>query len=178
MRRSVAAHIVFESDQWFHGVLQIAVSAMTPAQLDEELIVCRNGHRIDVEEIATAHDGRVHLVNSGPGRYTVDYQATLTGQARPPTVTTSDRVTFLRPSRYAESDRLAATARDEFYAIEGASDLLAAVSSWVGSRLSYVPGSSGPTSGAVDTLLARQGCAGTTPISWSPCSGPWMSRPG
>ena len=31
------------------------------------------------------------------------------------------------------------------------------MSSWVGSRLSYVPGSSGPTDGSVDTLLLRQG---------------------
>ena len=31
------------------------------------------------------------------------------------------------------------------------------VSSWVGSRLSYVPGSSGPTDGATDTLLAGAG---------------------
>jgi transglutaminase-like putative cysteine protease len=31
------------------------------------------------------------------------------------------------------------------------------VSSWVGTKLSYVPGSSGPTDGAVQTLLRRQG---------------------
>jgi len=31
------------------------------------------------------------------------------------------------------------------------------VSSWVGSRLSYVPGSSLPTDGAVQTLLGREG---------------------
>jgi transglutaminase-like putative cysteine protease len=31
------------------------------------------------------------------------------------------------------------------------------VSSWVGSRLQYVVGSSGPTEGAVDTMLKRQG---------------------
>ena len=31
------------------------------------------------------------------------------------------------------------------------------MSSWVGTKLSYVPGSSGPTDGAVQTLLRRQG---------------------
>ena len=31
------------------------------------------------------------------------------------------------------------------------------MSSWVGSRLQYVVGSSGPTEGAVDTMLKRQG---------------------
>ena len=36
-------------------------------------------------------------------------------------------------------------------------DILAAVSSWVGTQLEYVSGSSGPTDGAVDTLLAGRG---------------------
>ena len=40
---------------------------------------------------------------------------------------------------------------------EGVKDLLDAVSSWVGSRLSYVAGSSKPIDGAVDTYLSRQG---------------------
>ena len=36
-------------------------------------------------------------------------------------------------------------------------DTLAAISSWVGTQLQYLPGSSGPTDGAVDTLLAAKG---------------------
>ena len=35
--------------------------------------------------------------------------------------------------------------------------LLEAVSSWVGTRLDYVPGSSGPTDGATETLLGGAG---------------------
>ena len=46
--------------------------------------------------------------------------------------------------------------RAEFAGLEGA-PLLDAVSSWVGTELSYVPGWSQPTDGAVETLLARQG---------------------
>ena len=53
-------------------------------------------------------------------------------------------MTFLRPSRYAESDRLAAVARAEFDGLAPGPDLLAAISSWVGTRLSYLPGSSRP----------------------------------
>lgn len=48
-------------------------------------------------------------------------------------------------------------AHAEFAGISGAAALLAAVSSWVGTRLRYVPGSSGPTDGAVQALLRRQG---------------------
>lgn len=48
-------------------------------------------------------------------------------------------------------------AQAEFAGITDPGELLAAVSSWVGSRLYYVAGSSGPTDGAVDTMLMRQG---------------------
>src|SRR6202020_3043468 len=41
--------------------------------------------------------------------------------------------------------------------LSGSPELLAAVSSCVGTKLSYVPCSSGPTDGAVQTLLRRQG---------------------
>lgn len=44
----------------------------------------------------------------------------------------------------------------EFAGITG-KPLLDAVSSWVGSQLSYVSGSSKPIDGAVDTYLSRQG---------------------
>lgn len=63
---------------------------------------------------------------------------------------------YLRPSRYCESDTLSAIAHAEFAGLDGYS-LLEGVSSWVGTRLDYVPGSSLPTDGAVRTLLARQG---------------------
>src|SRR6202000_1946063 len=97
------------------------------------------------------------LLRASPGEVVVDYQATVEGHARPPAVTEADRLAYLRPSRYAESDRLGAVARDEFGGITAVADLLAAVSSWVGTQLSYVLGSSGPTDGAVQTLLSRQG---------------------
>jgi transglutaminase-like putative cysteine protease len=69
----------------------------------------------------------------------------------------AERILYLRPSRYAESDRLAPMAQAEFAGVSDPAELLASVSSWVGSRLSYVPGSSGPTEGAVDTMLKRRG---------------------
>ena len=48
-------------------------------------------------------------------------------------------------------------AQAEFAGIEHPKDLLPAISSWVGTQLSYVPGSSRPTDGAVETLLQRRG---------------------
>jgi transglutaminase-like putative cysteine protease len=67
-----------------------------------------------------------------------------------------DLITYLRPSRYCESDSLGPTAASEFAGLHE-EKLLAAVSGWVADKLTYVAGSSLPTDGAVRTLLGRQG---------------------
>ena len=54
---------------------------------------------------------------------------------------------YRRPSRYAPSDAFGGFAAAEFGDARGV-ELLTAVSSWVGTRLVYVPGSSGPTDGS------------------------------
>jgi transglutaminase-like putative cysteine protease len=80
----------------------------------------------------------------------------LTGTAPPAPVTAVDLIRYVRPSRYCESDQLGAVARAEFAGLHDR-DLVDAVSSWVGSRVAYISGSSRPTDGAVTTLLSRQG---------------------
>ena len=92
----------------------------------------------------------------GPGRVVVDYAATITGRDGSATVSDLDLFRYVRPSRYAESDRLTGFAFAEFAGLDEA-ELLVGVSSWVGSRLGYVAGSSQPTDGAVSTLLAGVG---------------------
>jgi transglutaminase-like putative cysteine protease len=64
---------------------------------------------------------------------------------------------YLRPSRYAEADKFYGFAATEFGNDGDSANLLEHVSSWVGTRLNYVPGSSDPIDGAVDTLLAGEG---------------------
>ncbi|MDY6999328.1 MAG: transglutaminase family protein, partial [Actinomycetota bacterium] len=63
----------------------------------------------------------------------------------------------LRPSRYAEADKFFGFAATEFGEYGDTATLLEKVSSWVGTRLNYVPGSSDPIDGAADTLLAGEG---------------------
>ncbi len=138
-------------------ILQVAVASVAGPEAEEELTVRRAGEPVKAAEVVMAHGGRAHRLRLDPGQVTVEYGAVIRGTAEPPQVTEADRITYLRPSRYAESDRLAAVARNEFAGISAAAELLAAVSSWVGTRLSYVPGSSRPTDGAVETLLQRQG---------------------
>ena len=140
-------------------LLQVAVSTadLAPADVIENLRATSNGAPVDLDEIVVAGNGRVHSCRPPLGRMQVDYEATVFGYADPPTVTEDERIVYRRPSRYAESDRLTRIAQAEFFGIADPGELLAAVSSWTGSRLRYVPGSSGPTEGAVDTMLKREG---------------------
>ncbi|HEV7191757.1 MAG TPA: transglutaminase family protein [Jatrophihabitantaceae bacterium] len=156
-RREVSASLEIQVHQPLEMLLQLAVCGMEPAAIDESFTVTCEGRAVPVVELAMPGEGRVHRVTPSVGRALIEYRATVTGAAREQPVSDADRVAYLRPSRYAESDRLAAVANAEFAGIAGAGALLAAVSSWVGAQLSYVPGSSGPTDGAVDTLLLRQG---------------------
>jgi transglutaminase-like putative cysteine protease len=155
--RRVSARLVFTAREQYEMVLQVAVADVAGLQTEEDLTIRHDGKTVTPTEVAMPHGGRAHLLALDPGQVTVEYGAVLQDAALTPEVTEADRVTYLRPSRYAESDRLAAVARAEFAGIGSGQELLAAVSSWVGTRLSYVPGSSRPIDGAVETLLLRQG---------------------
>jgi transglutaminase-like putative cysteine protease len=153
----VGARLVLQVRQAAEAVLQVAVAGEASARAQERLTITLDGKPADVTELVMPGGGRAHVLRAEPGQLTIAYEATLAGAPVPPDVSPADRITFLRPSRYAESDRLAAVARAEFGGIRPGPDLLAAVSSWVGTQLSYVPGSSRPTDGAVETLLLRRG---------------------
>ncbi len=155
--RRVGAHLVVRAAGPAELVLQLAVAGPAGRRSGEELTVRRDGTAVPVTDVAMGRDERAHLVRLDPGPATIEYHATVTGFWAPPEPSPADRIVFLRPSRYAESDRLAAVARSEFGGLGAGPELLAAVSSWVGTRLSYVPGSSRPTDGAVQTLLQREG---------------------
>jgi transglutaminase-like putative cysteine protease len=155
MNRDVSAHIALSVTEPADLVFSVAVAAGYDAA--ESLVVTVEGEAVPVEEIPDAHGARLHRVRAPRGALVLDYNASVVGRAEPPASDVADPIRYLRPSRYAESDALAAVAGAEFGGIESATDVLAAVSSWVGTHLLYVPGASLPTDGAVRTLLARQG---------------------
>ncbi|MDQ2812258.1 MAG: transglutaminase family protein [Actinomycetota bacterium] len=155
--RRVSARLVFRVHRQAEVILQVTAADVAALQAEEELTAQLDGAPVKAAEVAMTHGGRAHLLALDPGWVTVEYGAVVPGATLAPEVTEADRVTYLRPSRYAESDRLTAVARAEFSGIRTGQELLAAVSSWVGTRLSYVPGSSRPIDGAVETLLLRQG---------------------
>ena len=155
MLRSVAAHLSLDVHKPLELLLAVAV-ADGPYERSELLLARTDDDPLDVQEIKTAHGGRIHRILAPAGRVVVDYQATVTGQATVPPVEDVDLVEYRRPSRYVDSDKLLAFARDQFRGLDGAA-LLDAVVTWVGEHVSYAPGTSLPTDGASDTLLKRRG---------------------
>ncbi len=136
--------------------LQVAVAG--PAPVDEELVATLDGRPVGLRELATPVGGRMHVLECDQGALEVSYAARVTGTTEPAPTEELDRSVYLRPSRYAESDRLASVAAAELgpHGTDPAR-LVRDVAAWVGNRLSYVPGSSTGTDGAVDTLLGGAG---------------------
>ncbi len=136
---------------------QIAVASLPGLQIDESLTVNLDGKPVSVREIPGEHGTRIHTAEVGAGDLQVTYEATVIGRADPIAVKDLDVSTYLRPSRYAEADKFFGFAATEFGQYTNSVTLLEKVSSWVGTRLKYVPGSSDPIDGATDTLLAGAG---------------------
>ncbi|NTW42206.1 MAG: transglutaminase family protein, partial [Cellulomonadaceae bacterium] len=155
MRRSVTARLDLAVDDPALIVFMIAV-AHGRYSLTERLSVTLDGQPLDVTELAGPHGTRLHQVAAHQGHVRLDYRASVEGIDALQPVDDIDLVTYLRPSRYAESDAMVGLAAAELGRYTGFG-LLAAVGRWVASHLAYVPGSSGPNDGASRTVLAGQG---------------------
>jgi transglutaminase-like putative cysteine protease len=153
--RDVSAHVALTVNGPTTLLFSTAVSA-TGLSVDERLDLRVDGQLVDPITFTDHCGSRLHEAACTASRVEFDYTATICGQATASGAEPIDLVTFLRPSRYCESDALAPTAEAEFGGLEG-HELLGAVAAWVHNRLAYVSGASLPTDGAVRTLLAREG---------------------
>ncbi|BBX04602.1 putative transglutaminase-like protein [Mycolicibacterium moriokaense] len=157
LKRDVGAELEVEVTSPTMLEFQIAVADHPGAQVTESLTFTCNGKRITPDEIIGEHGTRIHRFAAPEGTVTASYEASVLGQADPAPVRDIDLITYLRPSRYAEADKFFGFAATEFEQYVESEKLLEKVSSWVGTRLSYVPGSSDPIDGAADTVLAGEG---------------------
>lgn len=158
MERSVSARLAFRTVANTKVAMAIAVARNSGyTSFDESLFVTAGGDQFPVTEISDHHGGRLHYMEfAEPADVTVEYSATVAGRGEPEEASLADRIRYVRPSRYAESDRLLPTAYAEFDAVSG-SGLVQAVRNWVHGELRYLSGSSRGTDGAVETLLSRRG---------------------
>lgn len=157
MKRDVGAELDVDITAPTTLEFQIAVAPHPGAEVHESLSFELNGNPIQAMEISGSHGNRIHKFDAGEGNLKVRYSATVYGQTAPAPVTEYDLSRYLRPSRYAEADKFFGFAATEFGRWVDSATLLEKVSSWVGTRLDYVPGSSDPIDGAADTLLAGRG---------------------
>ncbi|MDO5493037.1 MAG: transglutaminase family protein [Nesterenkonia sp.] len=142
------AFIVAAADRWS--------SSEGRGAMEETLTVTHDGAELTPREIPDLHGTRMHHVRASAGHVVLDYTVTVTGEGAPEAISPADLIRYVRPSRYCQSDELWPTAAAEFRGLEGL-ELIDAVTGWVRDRLSYVPGSSLPTDGATETMLARRG---------------------
>lgn len=136
---------------------QIAVAPHPRARVLESLCFVLDGRPVQPVEVSGVHGNRIHKFDAPVGTLRVEYAATIEGQTDCAPVTEYDQSQYLRPSRYAEVDKFYGFAATEFGVDGDPATLLRNVTSWVGTRLNYVPGSSDPIDGAVETLLAGAG---------------------
>jgi transglutaminase-like putative cysteine protease len=136
-------------------VFQIAAAHGVP--VSSERLTFTQGERIYTPtEIVDQAGSRLHRLTGEPGRLEVRYQATVDGYAATSRTSDLEAITYLRPSRYAQSDEVFAQARRQFKGLSG-HDLIAAVSQFVSSSTTYTPGLSQGTDSAVTTLMTGRG---------------------
>lgn len=151
----VTAHITGTANAYAELIFSVAV-ARGPKLLEEELSCTVDGSPVQLTEIEAVHGTRLHKAVVTAGQVEFSYRAVAVPGTRPAEIDPYQDVLYRRPSRYSESDALTPTAQELFGGLSGQA-LVTAVGDWVHEHLGYVLGSSGPTDGAVDTYLARQG---------------------
>lgn len=142
-------------------VYSIVAAAAAYAPVQESLVVTVDGRPAEVTQVVAPHGTRLHRFGletrtDRPVEFALAYDAVLEGMAPPAPEDPLDLPTYLRPSRYCESDKVGQLARDNFSGLRGQA-LADAVCDWVRENLSYVAGSTGPSDSTADVLRTRKG---------------------
>lgn len=137
---------------------QIAAAKVPGLEVDEVLELTVDGEPVTPLELVGDRGSRIHRLHAPEGAVRASYRARISGHAADlvAAINELDRTVNLRPSRYVEADKLYSFAAQEFSGSNPA-ELSEQVVTYVRDRLSYIPGSSDPTDGAIDTLLAGAG---------------------
>lgn len=160
MHRIVTAELDLELGSSVDLIFQIAAAQPTPVAREELSFVQVDAGQVErvytPTEIVDQSGSRLHRLQGEAGLMRVRYQAAIDGPA--PVRATSDleAITYLRPSRYCQSDEVFSQARRQFRGLSGV-DLILAVGEFVAASTTYTPGLSQGTDSAVTTLMTGQG---------------------
>ncbi len=155
MQRVVTAELDLELGASVDLIFSIAAAQQVPV-VSEELTFTQGDRVYTPTEIVDQSGSRLHRLTGEPGRLEVRYEATIEGQTATSRTSDLEAITYLRPSRYCQSDEVFSQARRQFRGLQGL-ELIAAVSDFVAASTTYTPGLSQGTDSAVTTLMTGQG---------------------
>lgn len=154
MKRNASSRLVLSATE--PAELVLSVAAAEGQSVVESRSVRQGGVDVPVREVVDDRGTRLQVATMQPGVLEMEYRVEVSGRTEPIELGALDTIQYLRPSRYCESDTLFPMAKSEFGGLRG-QQLVSAIGTWVNGHLSYVPGSSSPTDGAVQTFLDRRG---------------------
>ena len=155
MHRIITAELDLELGSSVDLIFQIA--AAQPAPVVREELTFTQGDRVYMpSEIIDQSGSRLHRLSGEAGQLQVRYEALIDGQVSPRATSDLEAITYLRPSRYCQSDEVFSQARRQFRGLQG-EELITAVSEFVATSTTYTPGLSQGTDSAVTTLMTGQG---------------------
>lgn len=134
----------------------LAVAVAHGGRRSEQLEIEQAGQRIPFVELVDPYGSRLHEADIEPGDVTIRYAVEVDGFSPRAATDDLDILTFLRQSRYCESDALHETAHENFDGLEGQA-LLLAVREWTAARIRYEHGSTSTEDGALAVLEAGRG---------------------
>ena len=155
VQRLVTAELDLDLGASVDLIFQIAAAQPAPV-LREELTFTQGDRVYTPTEIIDQSGSRLHRLLGEAGRLEVRYEALIDGQVAQRTTSDLEAITYLRPSRYCQSDEVFSQARRQFRGLQGL-ELITAVSEFVASSTTYTPGLSQGTDSAVTTLMTGQG---------------------
>ncbi|MEZ3159930.1 transglutaminase family protein [Microbacterium sp. BWT-B31] len=155
MQRVVTAQLDLDLGASVDLIFQISAAQQVPV-VSESLTFTQGDRVYTPTEIVDQSGSRLHRLTGEPGRVEVRYEATVEGQMSTSRTSDLEAITYLRPSRYCQSDEVFSQARRQFKGLHG-QDLIHAVSEFVATSTTYTPGLSHGTDSAVTTLMTGQG---------------------
>ena len=134
----------------------LAVAIAQGGRTSEHLHIEQAGQSIPFTELVDQYGTRLHESDIDMGEVSIRYDVTVDGLAPKAETGDLEMLTFLRQSRYCESDVLHDTAHELFDGFEG-HELLRAVRDWTASRIRYEHGSTSIEDGALAVMEAGRG---------------------
>ena len=138
------------------GELALCVGVSSPGAAETLSATGQAGESVRVAELV-GDGGRIHVIDAPAGELLVAYRAEVAlPSAEPAAVDDLSALVYRRPSRYCPSDELAGLASAEFGGLDDTSAVFA-IERWLYTTLTYSPGATDASDGALHPLLTRTG---------------------